>query len=97
MTPVVTRLGVPISSVAALGDSLYIGGEDGSLRLALSSEPSSASAKFEVLETNPKFARDRKPVRALHAVPEWGLLLSLLGASRRRGVATSEPQRCATR
>jgi hypothetical protein len=90
-TPVVARLPVAITSVAALGDALYIGGEDGSLRRAVSEPPSAAAAapRFEVAETNAKFNRDKKPVRGLHAVPEWGLLLSVCGAWP-RGAAPRE-------
>jgi len=80
----VARLPVAITSVAALGDALYVGGEDGSLRRAVAvAEPAAAAAaapRFEVVETNAKFNRDKKPVRGLHAVPEWGLLLSVCGA-----------------
>lgn len=98
-TPVVARLPVAITSVAALGDALYVGGEDGSLRRAVAvAEPAAAAAaapRFEVVETNAKFNRDKKPVRGLHAVPEWGLLLSVCGACG-AGVAALQHTRLAS-
>lgn len=43
-------------------------------------DPDASAPKYEVVDTLPKFGKDRKPVRQLHAVPEWGLLISLVGA-----------------
>ena len=45
---------------------------------------------FEPRETLPKFSKDKRPIRALYAVPEWNILISLIGKSEQHRLCCSE-------
>jgi hypothetical protein len=82
LVPLVSGPKFVISSATAAGRKLYVGSEDGGLRIFESRDSPLLSSKpaFELTETVPKFSRKKSSLLHLCAISHWRALLCFVGA-----------------
>ncbi len=84
LVPLLSGPRYAISCAAAAGRRLYVGGEDGGLRVYECRDAPLASPRpvLDASDNVSRFSKKREPLRALRAVPAWRALLSITGALR---------------
>ena len=88
--PAIASVPSPVAGVAAAdARRVLISCDDGSLRAyAARDDPLSAHRPtYALAEVVARFTKDRRPARALLAVPQWRALLSIAGAGGSRARA----------
>ena len=82
LTPLLSGPRYPISSASASGRRLFVGSEDGALRVYECRDPplSTPRPAFDLVDTVSRFSKKREPLQGLHAAPRWRALLCMAGA-----------------
>jgi hypothetical protein len=72
-----------ITAVAVFASTVYVGFEDGSLRIYKAGDSNSSTSRstngYELVGTFPRFAKEKKSILQLQVVPSWDMLVVLCG------------------